>query len=123
MKTTINGHDVEFYDFRDGRGGLYGLRVDGLSIGSFPDFPSAEKRAHAVCEHYPAFDPKKLEMLNLALAWSRDTPDLRNERQAKLGELGALAIPPAGHSCPMCNRQGELYCSAIAAERIRGLRT
>lgn len=25
--------------------------------------------------------------------------------------------------CAFCNKPGELYCSAIAAERIRGLRT
>ena len=121
MKTTINGHDVIFSSV--GGDYPYSLSVDGLHISSYDTFEAAERRAHAICEHYPAVDPRKLELLNVALAWSRDTPDLRSERQAKLGELGALAIPPTGHSCPFCNRVGELYCSAIAAERIRGLRS
>ena len=44
------------------------------------------------------------------------------QAQAILSELGTMAIPPAGHSCPDCNRSGAAYCPTIAAERLRGIR-
>lgn len=128
MTTTINGHSVEFFDMKDGRGGFYGVRIDGLQIGCYPDFPAAEKRAHAVCEHYPSADfnsPRfkaQIEILAGAIGIATDTQWQRDMRQQELGKLGALAIPPAGHSCPACNYSGTLYCSNVAAERLRGLR-
>jgi hypothetical protein len=125
MKTTINGHSVEFTNARDGRGFDYALRVDDLYISNFETFEGAEKRAHAICQHYPTADlGKKLEILNTVFATSSDTTRIGfANRQELLGKLGSLAVPPAGHSCPDCSCAGTLYCVSIAAERLRGSRS
>lgn len=44
------------------------------------------------------------------------------EADQLLAKLGAIAIPPLGHSCPSCSRDGVLYCQQIAVDRLRGLR-
>jgi len=37
-------------------------------------------------------------------------------------QVQALALPPAGHSCPACNQPGDAFCSVVGIERLRGLR-
>lgn len=124
MKTTINGHDVEFDYAPDGRGFNYALKVDGLYIANFDIFESAERRAHAICEHYPVKDfDKKLAVLAKATSYTARGPDALREIQTILAELGNLAVPPRGHSCPACCHQGALYCMNVAAERLRGMRS
>lgn len=39
---------------------------------------------------------------------------------SQLSETGISAIPPDDHICKMCNRDGQLYCFAVATARARG---
>lgn len=43
------------------------------------------------------------------------------QRQKVLRTLGDLALPPKGHSCPMCSQPGDLYCLDVAIQRLRGI--
>jgi len=71
-------------------------------------------------EKYGVTEAQAQSAIDRALIAKRN--GYKDQVQAALTDIGKLAMPPAGHSCPDCNTHGDLYCLQIAIERLRGMR-
>lgn len=73
-------------------------------------------------QKYGISEDRAQAIINKALKFKAMGKEYRDDVQEQLADLGRLALPPRGHSCPDCNTAGTMYCLTVAVERFRGTR-